>query len=192
MRFSAECAFPHLGKRGAGSRKSTLCSCDVTEKRILARTHRARLTEKCTLQPASHGKAQSGPRPQSTPHGKAHFGRAPGAHLTKRRTLPNRWGSECAFRLRRHPRGAGRNPPPACGALWRMPQLGKRARATPRQPAGGLRQGPQASAWGLAARRGAVWAEGLADGAPRARSGHHQAASCGLRRCRELRISPTS
>ena len=56
---------------------------------------------------------------------------------------------------------------------------------------GGLRQGPQASAWGLAARRGAVWAEGLADGAPRARSGHHQAASCGLRRCRELRISPT-
>ena len=83
-------------------------------------------------------------------------------------------------------------PPPACGALWRMPQLGKRARATPRQPAGGLRQGPQASAWGLAARRGAVWAEGLADGAPWARPGHHQAASCGLRRCRELRIILTS
>ena len=49
MRFSVECAFPHLGKRGAGSRKSTLCGCDVTEKRTLARTHRARLTEKCTL-----------------------------------------------------------------------------------------------------------------------------------------------
>ena len=45
---------------------------------------------------------------------------------------------------------------------------------------------PQASAWGLTARKGAVWAEGLADGAPWARPGHHQAASCGLRRCREL------
>ena len=33
--------------------------------------------------------------------------------------------------------GAGRNPPPACGALWRVAQLGKRARATPRQAAGG-------------------------------------------------------
>ena len=52
----------------------------------------------------------------------------------------------------------------------------------------GSRQSPQASVWGLAARKGAVWAEGLADGAPWARPGHHQAASCGLRRCRELRL----
>ena len=42
------------------------------------------------------------------------------------------------------------------------------------------------SAWGLTARKSAVWAEGLADGAPWARPGHHQAASCGLRRCQEL------
>ena len=81
--------------------------------------------------------------------------------------------------------------------------------ATPRQPAGhygewpnwanaleqpparlrgGLRRGPQAPAWGSAVRKGAVWAEGLAEGAPWARPGHHQAASCGLRRSRELRI----
>ena len=53
---------------------------------------------------------------------------------------------------------------------------------------GGLRQGSQASVWGPAARKGAVWAEGLVDGAPWARPGHHEAASCGLRRCRELRI----
>ena len=33
----------------------------------------------------------------------------------------------------------------------------------PRQAAGGLLQGPQASAWGLTARKDAVWAEGLAD-----------------------------
>ena len=59
--------------------------------------------------------------------------------------------------------------------------------ATPRQPAGhygkwpnwanaleqpparlrgGLRRGSQAPAWGLAARKDAVWAEGLAKGAP--------------------------
>ena len=99
MRFSVECAFPHLGKRRATSRKSALCNLRLTEKRTLARAHRAHLTEKRTLLA---------------------------------------WGvAECAFRSRRRPRGAGRNPPPACGALWRMPQLGKRARATPRQPAGG-------------------------------------------------------
>ena len=51
---------------------------------------------------------------------------------------------------------------------------------------GGCAGDPQASAWGLTARKSAVWAEGLADGAPWARPGHHQAASCGLRRCREL------
>ena len=82
----------------------------------------------------------------------------------------------------------GATPPPACGALWRVAQLGKRARATPRQAAGGLRRGPQASAWGPAARKSAVWAEGLADDTSWARPGHHQAASCGLRRCRELRV----
>ena len=33
------------------------------------------------------------------------------------------------------------NPPPACGALWGMAQLGKCARATPRQAAGRLARG---------------------------------------------------
>ena len=96
--------------------------------------------------------------------------------------------ADCAFPSHHCPGGAGPNRPPACGALWKMAQLGKRARATPRQAVGGLRQGPQASAWGPAARKDAVWAEGLADGAPWARPGHHQAASCGLRRYRELRV----
>ena len=37
-------------------------------------------------------------------------------------------------------RGAQGNRPPECGALWKMAQLGKCARATARQAAGGLRQ----------------------------------------------------
>ena len=57
----------------------------------------------------------------------------------------------------------GATPPPACGAC-----------------------GPRPA--GPTARKGAVWTEGLAEGAPRVRPGHHQAASCGLRRCRELRV----
>ena len=73
-------------------------------------------------------------------------------------------------------------------ADWRVAQLGKCARATARQAAGGLRQSRQASAWGLTARKGAVWAEGLADGALWARPGYYKAASCGLRRYRELRL----
>ena len=43
------------------------------------------------------------------------------------------------------------NPPPACGALWKVAQLGKCARATPRQAAGGLRRGP--AGLGLGPRR---------------------------------------
>ena len=118
---------------------------------------------------------------------------APTEHTSRKSALCWLGGSQSAPFGHVAARGArGATPPPACGALWRMPQLGKRARATPRQPAGGLRQGPQASAWGPAARKGAVWAEGLADCAPWARPGHHQAASCGLRRCRELRIILTS
>ena len=115
-------------------------------------------------------------------------GRILARRLTERRSLRLPRRAECAFPSRCRPGGVGRNPPPACGALWRVAQLGKCARATPRQAAGGLRRGPQASAWGPTARKGAVWAEGLADGAPWARPGHHQAASCGLRRCQELRV----
>ena len=59
-------------------------------------------------------------------------------------------GAECAFPLRRRPGGVGHNPPPACGALWKVAQLGKRTRATPRQAAGGCAGDPQASAWGPA------------------------------------------
>ena len=59
MRFSVKCAFPHLGKRGAGSRKSAFCGCDVTEKRSLARARRAYLTEKRILHVGPHGKAHS-------------------------------------------------------------------------------------------------------------------------------------
>ena len=58
--------------------------------------------------------------------------------LTKRRSLRLPCCAECAFPLHHRPGGVGRNPPPACGALWGMAQLGKRARATPRQAGGGL------------------------------------------------------
>ena len=37
MRLSVECAFPHLGKRRAASRKGAFCNLRLTKKRILAR-----------------------------------------------------------------------------------------------------------------------------------------------------------
>ena len=97
----------------------------------------------------------------------------------------------------------------AQNALFRHVAAREAWGATPRQPAGhygewpnwanvleqppaslrgGLCRGPQASAWGLAARKDAVWIEGLAEGVPRVRPGHHQAPSCGLRGGRELRV----
>ena len=54
MRFSVECAFPHLRKRGAASRKTALCSWRLTENRI--------------LQPEPHGKAHSAPAPHQNSH----------------------------------------------------------------------------------------------------------------------------
>ena len=157
MRFSVECAFPHLGKHGAGSRKSALCPDGLTEKR--------------TLRSSPIGKTQFG----VASYGKAHSVGLGGCRLRFSVTSPSgRRGTKPPASLRgtmeNGPTGQMRssNPPPGCG--------------------GGLRRGPQAPAWGSAIRKGAVWAEGLAKGAPRARPGHHQAASCGLRRSRELRI----
>ena len=116
-------------------------------------------------------------------------GRILARRLTERRSLQPPCHAECAFPSRRRPGGVGRNPPPACGALWKVAQLGKCVRATPRQAAGGVP--PGSASLGLrsgTSRKSAVWAEGLADGAPWAKPRHHQAVSCGLRRCRKLRV----
>ena len=61
--------------------------------------------------------------------------------LTEKRILTVRETAECVFPSRCGAREVWGNPPPGCGALWRMPQLGKCARATPRQPAGRVARG---------------------------------------------------
>ncbi len=61
--------------------------------------------------------------------------------LTEKRTLRSPDRADCAFPSRCGAREVWGNPPPGCGALWRMPQLGKCARATPRQPAGRVAPG---------------------------------------------------
>ena len=50
--------------------------------------------------------------------------------------------AECAFPSRRGAREVWGDPPPGCGAPWRMSQLGRCARATPRQAAGRVARGP--------------------------------------------------
>ena len=64
--------------------------------------------------------------------------------------------ADCAFPSRRGAREVWGNPPPACGALWRMPQLGKCARATPRQPAGRLARGSANLGLSLTSRKSAL------------------------------------
>ena len=104
------------------------------------------------------------------------MGRRPRATLRRGASWPDasRKGAVCGYHV-------------AQNALFRYIAAREAWDATPRQPAGhyekwpnwanaleqpparlrgGLRQGPQASAWGLTARKSAVWAEGLADGAP--------------------------
>ena len=121
MRLFVECAFPHLGKRGGTSRKGALWARRLTERRIL-RTSPSRKT--------------------------AFWGR----HLTERRILrtsfsrkstvwATRLSRSALFRHVAAPGRCGATPPPGCGALWRMPQLGKCARTTPRQAAGRVARG---------------------------------------------------
>ena len=62
-------------------------------------------------------------------------------HPAERRGLRLLRRAECAFPSHHRPGGTGPNRPPACGALWKVAQLGKRARATPRQAAGGVAPG---------------------------------------------------
>ena len=105
MRFSVKCAFPHLRKRGVGSRKSAFCTGGLTEKR--------------TLWLRRDGKAQSGPCPQSTPHGKAHSARwvsRKSALWPRPRGAPHQkahsgWGVTSRMRLyvSLHRRNAGRH-----------------------------------------------------------------------------------
>ena len=117
-------------------------------------------------------------------------GRILARRLTERRSLwlPRR--AECAFPLHCRPGGVGRNPPrqPA-GHYEKWPNWANASGQPPARLRGGV--SPGSAGLGLrsgTSRKSAVWAEGLADGAPWARPGHHQAASCGLRRCRKLRV----
>ena len=83
-------------------------------------------------------------RRAARPHGGAHLGPTPHGEAQSAASTSRRM----RFSVTSPPGERGTQPPPACGALWRVAQLGKRARATPRQPAGGVRRGPQASAGG--------------------------------------------
>ena len=61
MRFSVKCAFPHLRKRGAGSRKSAFCNRRLTERRILHSPLDHGVTKKRTLAQPPHQKPHSAP-----------------------------------------------------------------------------------------------------------------------------------
>ncbi len=107
------------------------------------------LTQRRILRRRPHAKAQSAPatsrkgalrataRMQSAPFGEAHTQNALFRHVAA-------------------PRRCGATPPPGCGALWRMPQLGKCARATPRQAAGRVARVSADLGLSLASRKGAL------------------------------------
>ena len=141
MRFSVKCAFPYLGKRGAASRKSAFCYLRLTEKRILRSPDRANCAfplrcgarEVWGNHPPGCGAlwrmAQLGKCARTTTRqaagrvarGPADLGSELG--LTERRTLPNRWASECAFPSRRDRRMRFFVRVPAQNALFRKVRL---------------------------------------------------------------------
>ena len=116
-------------------------------------------------------------------------GRILARRLTERRSLRLPRRAECAFPLHCRPGGVGRNPPASLRGTMKSGPTGQMRPGNPPPGCGGVP--PGSAGLGLrsgTSRKSAVWAEGLADGAPWARPGHHQAASCGLRRCRKLRL----
>ena len=119
MRFCVRRLDVCPGEERRTLRKSAFCNPCRTEKRILA----AR----------SHGKTHSAG--VALPKGAL-------CATARAQTAPFRetQRTECTFPSRRRPEGAQGNRPPECGALWKTAQLGKCARATARQTAGGLRQ----------------------------------------------------
>ena len=173
MRFSVECAFSHLRKRGVGSRKSAFCGCGVTEKRSLARVRRAHLTEKRTLRVGSHGKAHFGRAPGARPHQKAHSGDS-GARRMRLSVTSNsrmRFSVECAFpHLRK--RGVGSRK----SALCALGLTEKRTLAAPR---------------GRTSRKGALWLGRHLQNAS-LREAPHQKAHSGGSGARRMRLSVTS
>ena len=168
----AECAFP-----SRCDRRMRLSVRVLAQNALFRRMHLSspgqtwrRLTEKHILQPTPHGKAHSATYTsrKSTlchlrltekhtlppaPHGKAHS-----ATCASRKSAlcDPQIAQNAPFRHAAAPGRCGATPPPGCGALWRMPQLGKRARATPRQPAGRLARGSADLGLGLTSRKSAL------------------------------------
>ena len=126
MRLSVECAFSHLGKRRATSRKSALCPSASRKSAFCPQC----LTEKRILEVSPSRKSAL--------------------------CVGDVDRADCAFPLRCGAREVWSNPPPACGALWRMAQLGKCARATPRQPARRLARGSANLGLSLTSRKSAL------------------------------------
>ena len=128
--------------------------------------------------PGLRGTAPVLRRRAARPHGGAHPGPAP--HGEEQSAAPI--SRKLRFSVTSPPGRRGARPPrqPA-GHYGKWSNWANALGQPPRQPAGWLRRGPQASAWGPVARKDAVWTEGLAEGVPRVRPGHHQAPSCGLR-----------
>ena len=100
MRFSVECAFPYLRKRGATSRKSALWGLTLTEKRILHQRRHRDVTKRRTLDGRRHGKAHFA----CGPHQRAHS--ACGRWLRREAIL-----ADLCTLLRTHGRSRGRAGP---------------------------------------------------------------------------------
>ena len=149
--------------------------------RQLRRRGRRQARDGCQAKPAGDGAgAARGPVE----------GRNLPRRLTKRCSLRLPCCAECAFPSRCRSGGVGHNPPASLRGTMENGSTGQTCSSNPppgwRGVAPGTRRPRPA---GPASRKSAVWAEGLAESAPRVRPGHHQAASCGLRGCRELSIT---
>ena len=103
------------------------------------------------------------------------------------------WIAQTApFRYVAAPGRCGATPPPACGALWRMAQLGKCARVTPRQPAGRLARGSANLGLSLTSRKSAFWPQRLTENRilpPAPHGKPHSAQPVGFRMC--FSVTPT-
>ena len=111
---------------------------------------------------------------KSALYGKAHSARGPSR---KGAVCGHRVAQSASFRHITAREARDQTPRQPAGHYGKWPNWANALGQPPARLRGGCAGDPQALAWGLDARKGAVWAEGLAEGAPWAKPGHHQAAS---------------
>ena len=161
MRFSVECAFPYLRKRGAISRRSAFWVGGLTEKRILGGWGHGKAHSTCGQSRRVRLSVTS--QPQNASFRKVRFSlpAQTWSHLTEKRILRRRPHGKAHSGWGASRKSALCDSQIAQSALFRHIAAQEVWGATTRQAAGRFAPGSANLVWSLTSRKVAVWVRSL-------------------------------